>query len=294
MNSIKIIYIVFMLILFMIGTMLIRSSLSYHSRRSKKITFRHNRYKEISDDIHNRLSNSELDKQLFDAGVGLTAFSYNLLRLGFTVGVLVVGIMAVIRQGDDALKYIIIATAIYLATTPRIRFNHFTTPFGWALEAIKSEFEAKKDLEVYRAITQLKNLAIAQQAKPLGADFIISQLLKFTKVTKPIFSQTLSLWRLGKEKEAQNYFATAIGTKLGGEFANVLVKLDQINPVELVDQLLLYQTHVKEERVTKILDKQERRSNIIFIPVLALAFTILMNFVMIVVWLDSFNNITQM
>ena len=53
---------------------------------------------------------------------------------------------------------------------------------------------------------QLKNLAIATKDNPLGADFIIEQLMRFTKITKPIFVRTLSIWRMGEYEKACGYF----------------------------------------------------------------------------------------
>jgi hypothetical protein len=193
---------------------------------------------------------------------------------------------------DSILKNLAVLGVVWVISIPRRKILKRKTPFGYILDIFEKEDRQKKDVEVFRAITQLKNLAISQKDKPLGADFMIEQLSRFAVITKPIFSQTISLWRMGKEDEACDYFADEIDTKLGREFANILRELDEINPVELVDQLELFQNHIKEERVTNRLKKQEMISNILFMPIVATAFVIMLNFVVIVVWMDALSSIS--
>ena len=224
--------------------------------------------------------------------IPITVAKYNTIRM--IIFLMVFGGMVLGDSGNSITKNIIILGLIYLITAPKKEVLGKKTPFGLLVDFLGREYKAKKDMEIYRAITQLKNLAIAQREKPIGADFLLEQLGKFTVVTKPIFTQTISLWRLGKEEEACNYFAEESGTKLGKEFSNIISKLDNINPAELVEQLELYQNHVKEERTTKKLKRQETISNVIFLPIVATAFVIMLNFVAIVVWMDSINSIINL
>lgn len=263
-------------------------------RNHQKIRFRKNRYKDISNDIMTMLEENEKDNVFKDTGLRVTTVKYNILRIFIFIVFLLGMLITYLKSGTDVFKYIVTLISIMLITAPKMYFLGKTTLFGIIIKTLKKEYQMKKNVEIYRAITQLKNLAIAQEVKPLGADFIIEQLTKFTVITKPIFTQTLSLWRLGKEEEACQYFAGTIGTKLGKEFSNILIKLDQINPVELVDQLVLYQNHIKEERITLQLRRNEIISNIIFIPIVASAFAIMLNFVTIVVWMDSMKSIINL
>lgn len=294
MSTYQIIYIISMITLVSFGFYLLKSTWQSRSGKRKKIRFRTNPYIKMNNDVKNILSDTVLDHVFMESGIFFSAVTYNLFRYIILLTSLSIGIVSYVYYGKDPMNQFLLTFGIFIGTYPRLKINRFKTPFGWMLERIAEEYKEKKDLEIYRSITQLKNLAVAQQHKPLGADFIIEQLMKFTKVLKPIYAQTLALWRLGKEVEACNYFADATGTKLGYEFANILNKLDTINPVELVDQLILYQTHVKEERVTQLLKKQETKSNLMFVPILMLAFAIMMNFMMIVVWLDSFGALSTM
>lgn len=254
--------------------------------------FKKNRYRNLSNELSESLSDSEVDVLFKESGITFTALYYNLVRILIAFLVSVFSLYSDLKLGNsDMLRNIILLVVFITATTPKVDFFGKKTPFGFAMKLIRAEFDAKKDFEIYRAITQLKNLAIAQQGKPLGADFIISQLMKFTNVTKPIFANTLKFWRLGKENEAYEYFVATSNTKLGKDFAGILVKLDRMNPVELVEQLVSFQTGVREVKLTKQLDRQETQSNIIFVPIIASAFAVMLNFIAIVLWIDAFESI---
>lgn len=155
------------------------------------------------------------------------------------------------------------------------------------LELFKNNYRKKIDLELYNSISQLKNLVIVQKDHPMSADFLIEQLVRFTNKTKIIYLHTLSIMREGKDKDAIAYFKQSIQSKLGTDFANILAKLDYINPAELKQQLVLTQSSYRNEKVTMKLAQEEMLSHIIFLPIIAVAIVILLNFVIITVWLDS-------
>ncbi len=246
-----------------------------------------NIYLKISQDLKQSLDDSEIDVLFVKAGVKFTTIKYNLIRYSVFFALFVVLVLQVYLKDVNITKGLISLIILFIGSIPKISFVGKTTPFGYGLKLIGNSFDDKKDLELFRTITQLKNLAIAQQDSPMGSDFIISQLMKFTVVTKPIFAQFLSLWRVGKEDEAYEYFVAESNTSLGKSFAGILIKLDSLNPIEMVQQLVLYQTHIREERATKIQKKQEAISNMIFIPILIVPLVILANFVYIVYALDT-------
>lgn len=271
------------------GFFLIKSA--FKKAQIKEIRFKRNRYKEFSDFVKEQMLHKEKQNIFKDTGIGINMFQYSIIRYLIFSAALVILLVYEINYSIDLVKYGVLYAVLFLVTSPKMYFLGKKTPFNYAITFLKKEYQGKKDMEVYRAITQLKNLAIAQQDKPLGSDFIIQQLMKFTKVTKPIFSNMLQLWRLGKEEEACKYFGDAIGTRLGKEFASVLIKLDKINPYELKEQLIMYQNAVREEQTTRILSKNEQYSNIIFTSSVACALAILLNFVVIVLYTDQLKTI---
>lgn len=273
---------------------MIKQYLKNRRSHSGNVRFKKNRYKDIAKTVRVQLDDKDNDYIFKESGLNLNTLQYNTFRFCFFIVLLVVAMISYFRTNSDIFFHIIGIFILMLLSEPQISFLGKSTPFGFVMKHIKKEYTAKINNELYQTTTQLKNLALAQKDNPMGADFIIEQLMRFTRHTKPVFSQTLSIWRLGKEKEACDYFSKEIGTKLGQDFASVLLKLDQINPAELVEQIILFQTHIKEERITATLRKQEAISNIVFIPIIAAAFVIMLNFVAIVIWIDSMNTILNL
>ncbi|MGD9679235.1 MAG: hypothetical protein AB7V16_12915 [Vulcanibacillus sp.] len=181
----------------------------------------------------------------------------------------------------------------FFITYPKVYIfdTNYLTPFGYFLKFIKNQLNNQKDNELYRAMTQLKNLAIAQDDKPFSSIFLIEKIMKFSNITKPVFIKTINLLILGKDKEARIYFYEEIGTDMAKEFSNILIKLDKINPVELIDQIISYQNHLKEEKLTNRLKHQENVSNIIYMPIIANVFVIILNFIIVTVWMDTINQL---
>ena len=63
-----------------------------------------------------------------------------------------------------------------------------------------------------------------------------------------------------------------------------------MNPIEMNQQISLNQESVKEEKRTEKLKRYENMSYIIYIPILAAAFIVLLNFVVVVIYIDQIQN----
>lgn len=237
------------------------------------------------------MRNNNNDDIFKDTGLKISLLQYQTGRYLMISLLFLMLIYSFFKNGNISLKHLLITIFIYLISAPVREFLGKKTPFYYFIYVLKNEYRNKLDLEIFRSISQLKNLAIAQKDKPFGADFIIQQLMKFSNITKPVYIKMLSKYRMGQEEEACKYFAEAIGTNYAKELANIFLKLDKINPGELVEQLTLYQVSIREEWRTKKMRKFEAISDIIFIPIIASALIVLLNFVVIVVYIEQASSI---
>lgn len=278
-----------------LGFFLIKATFK-KSKKSKtgNIRFKKNRYGEVKSFIKNQFNNKEVDKVFYRTGLNITSLQYQMVRYLIFIILLVLMILSFLNTGIISIKNYIMLLALFLISSPVLSLGGKKTPFSLLIDALQNEYKNKKDVELYRAISQLKNIAIAQKDKPLSSDFIIEQLIKFTKLTKKDFIKLLSEFRLGNEETGCREFASNVDTRLALELSNVLIKLDKINPIELKEQLTLYQENLKAERMTKKLKRNETISNIIFIPIISLALIVLLNFVIIVIFLDQMQNIMNL
>lgn len=136
--------------------------------------------------------------------------------------------------------------------------------------------------EIYRTISQLINLFTIKGEDILGSNYILGEIIKFSKVTKPVYLQMLSMWNMNMREKAADYFADAIGTKEARDLATIFLKLDFISPKELKGQLVHYQNNIKTERITARERVNERNGNLIYILAIVSAVVVLLNFLVIV------------
>lgn len=143
------------------------------------------------------------------------------------------------------------------------------------------------DSEIYGSAVILKNLALVQKGKPLSANFIFETLMENSTFLRPAYEELIALYRNGRDEEAFSTFAARTGTRAGKNFASVLSKLDRINPAETVKQMEVFQNMMAEERMTAAVKTAQRNSVIITAWASASVFALLINFAVVVVFMDT-------
>lgn len=141
--------------------------------------------------------------------------------------------------------------------------------------------------ELFGSVITLKNLAMVHKERPLSADFIFEILMENSTALKPAYEELLTLYRSGRDDEAFRAFAERTGSREGRNFAVILSKLDRINPAEVVKQMEVFQNAMAEERMTAATKAAQRNSVLITAWAAASIFALLVNFAVVVVFLDT-------
>ena len=164
-------------------------------------------------------------------------------------------------------------------------------------EEIKKWVVKKKrtipDIELFKSSVILKNLSLVRKEAPMSADYIYEKLTENSGYLKPMYSQMLALYRSGRDKEAFKLPAKIIGTKAAGNFALILSKLDKLNPAELVEQMNIFQSSMIEKQVTYAVKRTQKNSVIITALSALPVFALLINFVVVVVFMDSLKMLSS-
>jgi len=168
------------------------------------------------------------------------------------------------------------------ASIPREKVSRIKLPLFYISSFFKKINSKAANREIFRTISQLINLFTIKGENILGSNYILGEIIKNTRVTKPVYLKMLSMWNLNMQEEAADYFADAIGTKEARALSRVFLKLDCISPGELKGQLVLYQNNIKTERTTAREKANERNGNIIYILAIVSAVAVLLNFLVIV------------
>ena len=147
--------------------------------------------------------------------------------------------------------------------------------------------------ELFSSSVTLKNLSIVRRDAPISADYIYERLVENSGYLKPVYSRMLTLYRMGNDTEAFEIVAKTVGTKSGKNFANILSKLDKLNPAQLVEQMEMFQESLTESAMTAAMKRAQRNSLIITSCAAASVFALLVNFTVVVVFMKTVNILNQ-
>lgn len=145
------------------------------------------------------------------------------------------------------------------------------------------------DKELFNSSITLKNLSLVRKETPISADYIYERLMENSNRLRPIYSEMLTLYRTGHDEEAFKMLAMEVGTKSAKNFANILSKLDRINPAELTEQMEMFQQMMTDSAMTAAMKKAQRNSAIITACAATSVFALLINFTVVVVFTDAMS-----
>ena len=152
----------------------------------------------------------------------------------------------------------------------------------------------KYENEIFSSCILLKNLAIVQESQPMAADYMYEQLLVNSKYLKSIYGEVISNYRTGGDKTIIEIFEENIDSIHGKNFAIILSKLDEINPKELIEQVTVFLDGMSEARMTLNVRLADRNSIITTMFSSAIIFALLLNFAVVVVFMNTMNKLSFM
>lgn len=249
------------------------------------------KYKRIREYIErNIIKNADIEMEMQKSEFYLSFKQYQVLRWIIFISIILYFIYSYIINNTIPKSNVLLYTiGGFVLSTPKRNVMGKKTPFMLLLDYFEKRIIYQKNLELYRSISQLKNFVIAKQNNPPSALFILEQLKKFAKRTKPVYNQTIYLWSMGRTEEACQYFSSKIGTNDAEELAKIFLKLDDLKPIELRKQLQLYQEGIKKRRETEKLRENENKSNLIYSIVIISAIIVLTNFLIVAYYIDTIN-----
>ncbi len=205
--------------------------------------------------------------------------------------------------------YVILSLVCITGMTLVYSDHPFIMKYNQKLEGAKSIFKKRKaklllwvvkhnneamDRELFNGSVILKNLSLVKQDSPLSADFMMESLMENSRILHNIYGEMLIMYRNGRDEDAFKMMAMSIGTKAAKHFAVILARLDKMNPAELEAQMNIFQKSMMENRMTYAIKRVQRNSMILTVLATVTIFVMLLNFVVVVVFmntLESLNNL---
>ena len=256
-------------------------------KKNNRIVFRKSAINDIKAYIYDSEKKHNLKDFFKHTGINISMKDYIAGRV-FAL-IIIAGLcgICIFSLGFEPVFVFIIFLFLIFISLPRYTFLGIKTPLALLIGFAKKNYLNNIELELFNILTVLKNLIITCKNTPMSAEYIISNLIEFSKLTKPQLSEFLSLYRLGKTDAAFEFFKSDIGTKIGEDFASILIKLDVMDPSELISQLELYQEAIRDRCLTEKIKKDKLVSDLAFLPVVGVVFLILINFIAISLFLDT-------
>ena len=251
----------------------------------------YNRYGIIAKYIKGRISTGKGSNLFAGTGIDFPPSFYQAARFGFfgTWFVLVV-ILKITGTVSSINMQLFLCALFFIAASPRENIGSLKLPFFYIGSFLQKRKRQISNKEIYRTISQMINLFTLKGEKAIGSNYIFEEIIKFSKVTRPVYQHMLSIWNMNRREEAADYFARAIGTKDAKDLAAVFLKLDYLNPGELKNQLIHYRNNMRSEKITLREKINERNGNLMYILAIISAIVVLLNFLVIVLVVEVFSS----
>ncbi|MDD2216541.1 MAG: hypothetical protein PHE41_08250 [Eubacteriales bacterium] len=152
----------------------------------------------------------------------------------------------------------------------------------------------KMDLEIYEGISFLRNMTAMGRGSLISSDTVVELLTDHGGILFPIYAKMLQLLRQNQKERAIHYFSEIVGTEISKDFARLLIQWDEIDPNELMENLLSHQKNIKETRLTIRKRQNEMISDLIYLPVVINIMLIFINFIYVGYFIDQKEMLTML
>ncbi len=151
----------------------------------------------------------------------------------------------------------------------------------------------RMEKEIFNSCIVLKNLALVHRDMPMSADFILEQLMESSRALRSVYADILSAYRNGRGEDSFRILFERVPLKAAKNFALLLAKIERINPSELIVHMTAFEETFSSARMTKGMRRAERKSLITTMAAAAAIFAVLLNFTVVVVFMDTLSMLGQ-
>lgn len=224
----------------------------------------------------------EIEKIFNKYGVMIQPKQYSTVRYSFLIMCVVFWLINLSLFGNNSF-WGPLGIVMFIASIPKEEIGPIKMPLKVVLNFYSRSFQKKRDLELFNIISQIKNIYITMDGN-IGTDYVLTEVLKFSKHTKVIFIKFMTLWNINKRSLAIDYFTEASNSTIGRDLAFLLGKLDNLKKEEILDQLDIYQNTVRQTKETYRLKAQEGKSLFYYIISIGLVLLIIVNMLFVIIF----------
>lgn len=162
------------------------------------------------------------------------------------------------------------------------------------LQSIWNRLQSDRlEREIWNSCVVLKNLAVVHRGQPMSCDFILEQLMECSRPLANLYADILSAYRNGRGESAFDLLHQRIPIKAARHFSFILSRIDRIDPGELISHMEAFEETFAAERMTRGMRRAEQRSLITTMAATATVFAVLLNFTVVVVFMNTMRMLGQ-
>lgn len=160
---------------------------------------------------------------------------------------------------------------------------------------IKAGIKRDKQMaELAESLAYIKNITILGSGRKVSAVMLFEELSDvFPGLARPFLDMAHSLALNNKEQAAEILYRET-GDKYARDIGEFLASWEDIPQDELVSSLDAYRESLRMERNTKLKEKDELMSDLIYFPVVINCMTVLLNFVYVAFFIEQQEALTML
>lgn len=229
-----------------------------------------------------KVENKEIDAIFDKHGLSISGKQYQIMRYSVVSFFFMMWFMNALLFKKNT-SWGMMGIAIFLISIPKEVILKIKTPFYYFFNLYSKSYQKKRDIELLNIVAQMKNIYITLKGN-VGTDYVLNEILKFSKYTKGIFIKFNTLWNLNRKDEAVEFFTIASGSDIGRDLAYLIIKLDGLHEHEIIEQLSLYQNVVRQTKETYRNKSQERKTTFYFTLSTILVIAIILNMLVTIIF----------
>ncbi|MBR0140543.1 MAG: hypothetical protein IJM17_09715 [Firmicutes bacterium] len=142
-----------------------------------------------------------------------------------------------------------------------------------------SLIQDRLERELSESLAYIKNLVILGRGKSISAELLLTELSEISRALSPVYLDMAHWLHLNEKERAAKSFSERFRSSYAVETGQFLARWEDIEPSELLSGIELYQSALREERMTKQVEKDEMISDLVYFPVVLNCMAVLLNFI---------------
>ncbi|MBR0441146.1 MAG: hypothetical protein IJK25_04325, partial [Firmicutes bacterium] len=155
-----------------------------------------------------------------------------------------------------------------------------SSPIPGPVKSFISDLKREKlEMELSESLAYVKNLVILGRGKSISAELLLTELSDVIRFLSPVFLDMAHWLHLNEKEKAAESLSSRFGTGFSKEIGHFLSGWEDIDPSELLSSVELFQSALREERMTRQMSRDEAVSDLAYFPVVINCMAVLLNFI---------------